>query len=57
MSHDNFLKSSPRTLDKLFNLNTNYEKNIILETMILLNGNNKQEDIYLDDLSIFFWIL
>lgn len=56
MSHDNFLKSSPRTLDKLFNLNTNYEKNIILETMILLNGNNKQEDIYLDDLSIFFWI-
>ena len=54
MSHDNFLKSSPRTLDKLFNLNTNYEKNIILETMILLNGNNKQEDIYLDDLSIFF---
>lgn len=56
MSHDNFLKSSPRTLDKLFNLNTNYEKNIILETMILLNGNTKQEDIYLDDLSIFFWI-
>ena len=56
MSHDNFLKSSPRTLDKLFNLNTHYEKNIILETMILLNGNNKQEDKDLDDLSIFFWI-